>query len=223
MKKRLLITIDGPAGSGKSTVSRILAKRLTYLYLDTGALYRAVACEAIRRGIAAGDEKGVAGLCAGMQIRLQRADDSFRVFVGSEDVTGQIRSEPVGLLASALSAVPAVRSSLLAIQREMGKNGGIIAEGRDMGTVVFPDADVKFFLDADTGERTRRRYLELVRRGEQVDYASLQWDLLRRDRQDRERTAAPLRIPEEAFCIDSTRLSIDGVVEAMLALIPEQG
>jgi len=217
-----LITIDGPAGSGKSTVSRLLAKKLSYLYLDTGALYRAVAYQAIRNGISATDEEGVAELCRRTEIRLHRVDDVLKVFVDAQDVTEKIRTEPVGLLASTLSAMPVVRSSLLTIQRESGKNGGIIAEGRDMGTVVFPDADLKFFLDADVEERARRRYLELVVRGEKVGYPSLKKDLLCRDRQDRERTVAPLKVPEGAIMVDSTRFSIDAVVKAMLAAIPEQ-
>lgn len=222
MKKGLLITIDGPAGSGKSTVSRLLAKELSYLYLDTGALYRAVACQTIRNGILATDEAGVADLCRRTEIRLHRVHDEMRVFADTVDVTEEIRTEPVGLLASTLSAMPVVRSSLLTIQRESGKNGGIIAEGRDMGTVVFPDADLKFFLDADDEERARRRYREMVGRGEKVDYSSVKRDLLSRDRQDRERAVAPLKVPERAIIIDSTRLSIDAVVKAMLAAMPEQ-
>jgi cytidylate kinase len=222
LKKGPLITIDGPAGSGKSTVGRLLAKRLSCLYLDTGALYRAVAYQAIRNGISAADEEGIAELCRRTEIRLNRVDDCLKVSVDAQDVTEKIRTEPVGLLASTLSALPAVRSSLLTIQRESGKNGGIIAEGRDMGTVVFPDADLKFFLDADVEERARRRYVELVGRGEKVDYPSLKKDLLRRDRQDRERAVAPLKVPEGAIMVDSTRLSIEAVVKVMLAAIREQ-
>jgi cytidylate kinase len=217
--KRLLITIDGPAGSGKSTVSRLLAKKLSYPYLDTGALYRAVAYQVMKEGISIADQAAIADLCSRSGIRLRRFDDALRVFVDAQDVTEKIRTEPIGLLASSLSAMPVVRSALLSIQRESGKNGGVIAEGRDMGTVVFPDADLKFFLDADAEERIRRRFKELIMRREKVDYSSLKKDLLFRDRQDRERAIAPLKVPEGAIIIDSTQLTVDEVVETMLALI----
>jgi cytidylate kinase len=219
LKKQLLITIDGPAGSGKSTVSRLLAKKLSYLYLDTGALYRAVAYQVRKEGISIADQAAITDLCRRSGIRLRRVGDALRVFVDAQDVTEKIRTEPIGLLASSLSAMPVVRSALLSIQREFGKNGGLIAEGRDMGTVVFPDADFRFFLDADTEERIRRRFKELVMRGEKVDYPSLKKDLLSRDRQDRERAIAPLKVPEGAIIIDSTQLTVDEVVKTILALI----
>lgn len=222
MKKRLIITIDGPAGAGKSTVSRLLAKNLSYLYLDTGALYRAVAYQAMKKGISIADQAAIASLCRRGEIRLQRVDNELRVFADAQEVTEKIRTEPIGLLASTLSAMPAVRSALLPIQRDAGKEGGVIAEGRDMGTVVFPDADLKFFLEADAEERTRRRFKELVMRGESVDYPSLKKDLSSRDRQDRERAIAPLKIPQGAIVIDSTQLTIEAVLGAMLAEIIKQ-
>jgi cytidylate kinase len=219
LKKRLLITIDGPAGSGKSTVSRLLAKALSYLYLDTGALYRALAYQAMKEGISITDQAAITDLCRRGKIRLQRFDDELRVFADVEEVTEKIRTEPIGLLASTLSAMPAVRSALLPIQQDSGKDGGVIAEGRDMGTVVFPDADFKFFLEANAEERIRRRFKELVMRGEKVDYPSLKRDLLFRDRQDRERAISLLKIPKGAIIIDSTQLTVDEVLEAMLAVI----
>lgn len=221
LKKGLLITIDGPAGSGKSTVSKLLAKKLSYCCLDTGALYRAVAYLALQKGMADADEQGVANLCGEADIRLHRFDDTLRVLVEGQDMNDKIRTESVGLLASSLSALPAVRAALLPIQRGAAKDGGVIAEGRDMGTVVFPDADVKFFLDADPEERVRRRWLESGARGEPVNYATVREGLLLRDRQDRERAAAPLKVPVNAMMIDSTGLDIDAVVRAMLSAIPE--
>jgi CMP/dCMP kinase len=222
LKKLLLITIDGPAGSGKSTISKLLAAKLSFLYLDTGALYRAVAYQATEEGIYTADEEGIGDLCKRTKIRLQRGDHAQRVFVNGLDVTDKIRTEPISLLASTLSAMPLVRAALLPIQREFAKDGGVVAEGRDMGTVVFPGADFKFFLEADAEERVRRRYLELIRRGENVDYVSLKQDLLFRDRRDRERDNAPLKVPEGAIVLDSTHLSAEAVVDAMLAVIVKQ-
>lgn len=222
LKRGILITIDGPAGSGKSTISKLLAKKLSYLYLDTGALYRAMAYQVTKKGISITDQKGIAGLCGRTKIRLHLVDDVQRVLVDDEDVTDKIRTEPMSLLASTLSAMPVVRAALLSIQREFGNDGGVIAEGRDMGTVVFPEADFKFFLDADVEERIRRRYVELVMRGENVDGSSLKKDLLSRDRQDRERVIAPLKVPEGAIVIDSTQLNAEAVVNAMLAVMAKR-
>lgn len=222
LKRGILITIDGPAGSGKSTISKLLAKKLSYLYLDTGALYRAIAYQVTKKGISTTDQERIADLCGRTKIRLHLVDDVQRVLVDDEDVSDKIRTEPISLLASTLSAMPVVRAALLSIQREFGNDGGVIAEGRDMGTVVFPEADFKFFLDADVEERIRRRYVELVMRGENVDGSSLKKDLLSRDRQDRERVIAPLKVPEGAIVIDSTQLNTEAVVNAMLAVMAKR-
>jgi cytidylate kinase len=216
-----LITIDGPAGSGKSTVSQLLAKQLSYCCLDTGALYRAVAYQVLKKRLDGADQETIMDLCGRTDIRLKRLGDVLKVFVEGRDVSDKIRTEAVGLLASSLSALPAVRSALLPVQREAAKHGGMIAEGRDMGTVVFPDADVKFFLDADAEVRARRRWLELAMRGEQVSFTLLMEGMMIRDRQDRERAIAPLKVPANAIMIDSTGLDIDAVVRAMLSAIPE--
>ena len=165
MKHKPVVTIDGPAGAGKSTISRQLAERLCFIYLDTGALYRAVAYSLIRKRYS-GNEEDLVGMCRDMNVELKNMAGQLHVFVDAEDVTGKIRTEEIGILASRISAVPAVREALLSIQRDTAADGGIVAEGRDMGTVVFPEAEIKFFLDASVTERAKRRYLELIGKGE---------------------------------------------------------
>jgi cytidylate kinase len=219
MKKGLVVTIDGPAGAGKSTVSKALAQKLSYIYLDTGALYRAVAYKIIEVGIAPDNEKLLFDLCSRTNIHLKNVDGNLNVFIDCENVTDKIRTEEVGLLASKVSAISIVREALLAIQRETGEKGGIVAEGRDMGTVVFPDADCKFYLDADTEERANRRYNELVMRGNITDYQEIKRDLIIRDQQDREREIAPLKASQDAVIVDSTNISISDVVEKMMSII----
>jgi len=214
--RELVITIDGPAGSGKSTVSKRLAERLSYLYLDTGALYRAVAWLAIREGTRQDDEGALADLCRRAPVSVTRAGGRVRYFAGGKDVSDQIRTEEVGLAASRISAVPAVRKALLPVQREAGKNGGIVAEGRDMGTVVFKNADVKFYLEASEQVRIQRRFKELAAKGENADFSRVANDLSLRDRQDRERATAPLKVPRGAIVIDTSALDIDQVLQRML-------
>jgi len=219
MDRKPIVVIDGPAGSGKSTVSRLLAARLGYLYLDTGALYRTVAYLAGRFGIREEDEAALVELVRGADIRLCQSGTDMRVEVGGEDVTAYLREEEVGIRASRISALPGVREMLLPVQRAVGVNGGIVAEGRDMGTVVFPDAEVKFYLDADEEERIARRFREVAAGGGKPKEGKVAEDLRRRDRQDKERRAAPLRPHEKAIIIDTTNMSIPRVVEVMLAHI----
>ena len=220
MKQCLVITVDGPAGSGKSTVSRLLAERLSCSYLDTGALYRAVALKALREGIDADDTSGLEALCGRTRVTLRGGPGgATRVLVDDEDVTLLIRAPEVSMLASQVSAVAAVRRALLPIQREAAATGGIVAEGRDMGTVVFPDAPFKFFLTASIEERSRRRYLELVEKDPGISVDDVREDAARRDRRDSDRPVAPLRVAEGAIVIDSTNLSVSKVVEKMLGII----
>lgn len=219
MSKKLVITIDGPAGAGKSTASKSLAARLSYIYLDTGALYRAFAYQTKKEGILPDDDEGMSAMGQRINIRLENKHDRLTVFVDDKEVTDEIRTEEISILASTVSARPCVRQILLAVQREAAKDGGIVAEGRDMGTVVFPDADCKFFLDASIAERVKRRSLELATKNGRYDYEQVEKDLIIRDRQDRERPLAPLITAPDAIVIDSTNMTAREVVDKMVEFI----
>lgn len=219
MGKKSIVTIDGPAGAGKSTISKILAQNLDYIYLDTGALYRALAYKALKKKISLEDIPALADLCSSTAVVLKNIDGRMKVYVDGEDVEEKIRTEEVSMAASKISTFAVVREKLLNLQREAGAHGGIIAEGRDMGTVVFPDADYKFYLDAQLEERIRRRYKELLDKGVSVEYQSVQKDMLARDKQDKQRKIAPLKVPEGAVIIDSDNLSVRGVVEKIISYI----
>ncbi|MCX5818582.1 MAG: (d)CMP kinase [Deltaproteobacteria bacterium] len=219
MNRRPIITIDGPAGAGKSTISKILASRLSFICLDTGALYRAVAYRLKSEGWN-GETETLGDSCRIPKVSLRRNEAGrVRVIVEGEDVSEKIRTEEIGLLASRISALPQIREGLLVVQREFVVAGGIVAEGRDMGTVVFPDAEVKFFLDASLEERSKRRYSEMDCKGERVNLFEIENDLRLRDRQDRGRSIAPLVIPEDAVVVDSSNQSIPQVVDFMISVI----
>jgi cytidylate kinase len=215
--RRLVITIDGPAGAGKSTVSEMLARQLGYLYVDTGAMYRAVAVLARGSGQTNPlDETMLKEICSGLDLRFVYHNNMLRLIVHGEDITEEVRKPEISAIASAVSATPVVRERLTKIQREMGAGGGVVLEGRDMGTVVFPHADVKFFLDAAPEIRSKRRHLELKAAGEEVSSNEVYEQMLARDRNDQMRRLAPLRPAGDAIVVDSTNLQIEEVVQVML-------
>ena len=211
-----VITIDGPAGSGKSTVARLLAGALGFTYLDTGAIYRALALLACEKGIAPEDGKSLAALAAELDLELKGTEGGSQVMAGNRDISNEIRTEKISMLASRISALPEVRQALLPVQRSFARKGGVVCEGRDMGTVVFPDAELKIYLDADIAERARRRQLELASRDINADYETIRVEIERRDRQDMERDIAPLRVPEGALVINTTGLNIQEVTGAIM-------
>ena len=214
----MVITIDGPAGAGKTTVSRGLADRLGYRYIDTGALYRGVALAARRSGVAPDDDAGLEALCRGLRLQFVRSSAGCRLFDGQEDIEGQIRTPEISMLASAVSARPVVRRFLLAVQRQFAREKGAVFEGRDMGTVVFPEAEVKFFLDAPLAVRAKRRHDEMAGRGGQT-LGDVLNDMAQRDHNDQTRSVAPLRPAEDAIVIDSANLTPEEVVNCMLDAI----
>lgn len=218
MKKNgLIIAIDGPSGAGKSTVARLLAERLGYIYIDTGAMYRSLGWKAKQERIDPADEESLADLCARTEVTIKKDNSDPRFYVDGFDVTGEIRSPDMGMMASAVSKSPAVRARLLTLQRALGSNGGVVMDGRDIGTVVFPDADWKFFLEATTEERGRRRYRELKEKGLDVDLVQITKEIKDRDEQDSGRALAPLRKADDALLIDSSLLSIDEVIDRMVS------
>jgi cytidylate kinase len=218
----VIIAIDGPSGAGKSTITRLLAERLGYIHIDTGAMYRAVALAAKRADVAVDDEEALAGLCRGLTISFLRAEGGCRVIMNGEDFSEAIRTPEISLLASTVSTRKSVRECLLERQREMGMAGGVVLEGRDIGTVVFPDAEIKFFLTASTEERGRRRYLEMRANGEDVSLEGTIAAVAKRDEQDEQREHAPLRKAADAIDIDSSGLSIEEVLTLMEGKIKER-
>lgn len=214
--RKLLVTIDGPSGAGKSTVSRRLAAQLGYRYVDTGALYRGVALAADRRGIDPADDAALEGMLPGLELTFVPDPSGQRLVCAGQDITEDIRTPRVSMLASAVSARPAVRAFLLGVQREMGRAKGAVFEGRDMGTVVFPEADVKFFLTASEAERARRRFEE-IRAKTGASLEEVERDMRRRDLQDSTRALAPLAAAPDALTVDATALTIEEVVGRMHA------
>jgi CMP/dCMP kinase len=214
----IVIAIDGPSGAGKSTIARLLAERLGYIQIDTGAMFRAAAFLLARAGVDLGDLAAVELFCRDLDIRLELDSGRQVVRANGTDVTDQIRTPEMSLLTSRTSTLKPVREALLKAQQQMGNRGGVVLEGRDIGTVVFPDAEMKFFLSASVEERARRRCEELTCKGEKVTLDETIADVAMRDRQDSERDIAPLRQADDATLIDSSRLSIDEVLVRMITM-----
>lgn len=219
----ITIAIDGPAGAGKSTVAKRVAEALGYTLVDTGAIYRAVALLARQQGVAWDDDAGLVPIVEGLDIHFRFAGGTNHVTVAGQDVTDAIRTPEMSMGASAVSARPVVRAGLLELQRRLAGQGGAVLEGRDIGTVVCPEAPVKVYLDAAAEERARRRFEELTDRGESADYETVLQEVLARDAQDQGRAASPLKPAADATILDSTKLDVDDVVQCIVALARRAG
>ncbi len=221
-RKRLTIAIDGPSGAGKSTVARSLAKRLGYLYIDTGAMYRAVALKVKEKSIDPEDESTLSQLAFSLSFAFVTDGEETRVLCDGEDVTEAIRLPEISRLASDISKKKGMREASVQKQREMGRGGGVVLEGRDIGTVVFPDAEVKFYLDAEIEVRGRRRFNELAQKGIKADFKETLEEVMQRDHNDMHRVYSPLKKADDAVLIDSTCRSVEEVVEEMVRIIDER-
>ena len=219
--KKIVVAIDGPAGAGKSTIAKLAAEKLGYAYIDTGAMYRSVAWKFLQTGKAF-DEDFISGLSKTMLIDFKPEAKINRVFVDGTEVTDAIRTPEVTAIVSRVAAIGAVREAMVDQQRRMGEAGGVLMDGRDIGTVVFPNAQLKIFLTASVEERARRRYAEMVAKGQQVDLQQLQADIAERDKQDSERAISPLRQAEDALLLDTSDMGISEVTDRVLQLVQER-
>ena len=213
-----VLTIDGPSGAGKGAVSAAVARWLGWHALDSGAVYRSVALAALERGVAAEDEAALVALTHSVQLTFRAGADGIDVLLDEREVGDSLRAEAVSLMASKVAALPAVRTALLELQRAYRRPPGLVADGRDMGTIVFPDAELKVFLEASVEERAKRRYKQLKEKGESVILSRLFRDMQARDRRDRERTVAPTVPASDAVVVDSTHLALDQVIERVVGL-----
>ena len=218
----IAIAIDGPAGAGKSTMARALAKELGYIYVDTGALYRAVGLYAVRSGVGPADRERVTALLGQIRVSLQFVDGSQRVMLNDTDVSEEIRLPEMSMAASAVSAIPAVREFLFDLQKDMARTHNIVMDGRDIGTVVLPDAQVKIFLTASAEERARRRHRELTEKGHPVDYDQLLAEVKQRDENDSNRAIAPLKQAPDARLVDTTEMNLEQSVAYLTAYVKEK-
>ncbi|WP_408956513.1 (d)CMP kinase [Natroniella sp. ANB-PHB2] len=221
LEKQLVIAIDGPAGAGKSTVAKLVAKRLGYIYIDTGAMYRALTLKALQKEISLQSEVNLAQLARDTRINFIKKGLEDRVIIDGLDKTEEIRANRVSNNVSTVAKVAEVRGELVRIQRELAQSGGVVMDGRDIGTVVLPEADLKIFLTATVEERTKRRYQDLQQKEEAVSFEQLKEEIIRRDEIDRNRDIAPLKKATDAIEIDTTKLNIDAVVDKILTICQE--
>ena len=212
------IAIDGPAGAGKSTIAKLVAKELGFIYVDTGAMYRGLAVHFLKKGIKPGEADKIEAACEDAKVELGYEDGVQQVYLNGENITGKLREEAVGNMASVSSAVPAVRAKLLDLQRNLAKEKDVVMDGRDIGTNVLPDADVKVYLTASVECRAMRRYKELEGKGEACDFEQIKKDIQERDERDMTREIAPLKQAEDAVLIDSSEMGIEEVVDTIVAL-----
>lgn len=212
------IAIDGPAGAGKSTIAKLAAKKLGYVYVDTGAMYRALAIHFLDAGIAADDKEAIAGACESAEVTIKYLDSVQHVYLNGVDVTSRLREEAVGNMASKSSSIPEVRAKLLELQRTLAREEDVIMDGRDIGTNILPEADLKIYLTASTKTRADRRYKELTEKNIECDYDEIYKDIEERDKRDMEREIAPLKQAEDAVLIDSSDMGIEEVVSEIIRL-----
>lgn len=216
------IAIDGPAGAGKSTIARKVAEKLSFIYVDTGAMYRSMALYFIRHDIAAQDEEKIAAACPDIDVSIAYQDGEQQVILNGENVNGLIRTEQVSMMTSDTSKYPVVREKLLSLQCGLAEKENVIMDGRDIGTCVLPNADVKIYLTASAAERARRRYKEQTERGVDCDIKEIERDIIARDEQDMNREVAPLRQAEDAVLVDSSDMTIDQVVDEIIRIYQEK-
>lgn len=216
------IAIDGPAGAGKSTVAKQVAKELGFHYVDTGAMYRAMAVYFLEQKIAAEDVAQINGACDSIQIEIAYEDDAQQVFLNGENITGRLRTEAVGNMTSKTAGYASVRKKLVELQQKLAENNNVVMDGRDIGTCVLPDATCKIYLTASVDTRAKRRYRELIEKGEPADLAAIKRDIAERDERDTQREISPLRQAEDAVFVDSSDLSIDEVTQKIVRLFRER-
>lgn len=212
------IAIDGPAGAGKSTIAKIVAKKLEFIYVDTGAMYRTLALACFRAGIDASEEAKVIEKCKDVTVTLGYEDGTQKVYLNGEDVSQEIRREEIGNMTSAIAVYGPVRELMVAMQQKLAKENNVVMDGRDIGTVVLPDADLKVYLTASARTRAQRRYKELIEKGQECDLDAIEEDIKKRDERDMNREVAPLKQAEDAVLVDSSDMDIDQVVETIVSL-----